>query len=92
MHGGRPHHSSHDALLTQILVFDIIQKKRQRGSIINMDATQCYDRIFSHLSVITMAWLGVPRNYMCAFAQTIHKMKHKVKQPMGSQKAAFPTT
>ena len=60
MHRGRAHRTTTDALVTQQLVNDISKQTLTSITVMNLDATKCYDRIFPAFATLTMARMGAP--------------------------------
>ncbi|HIC43781.1 MAG TPA: hypothetical protein EYO73_05695 [Sulfurimonas sp.] len=83
MHGGWQHRSTHHALLMQQLSCNIAQQQRSKISVLNLDASKCFDRIFPHLAIPTMSRLGAPRSLCIALAKILRNMTHKVRTAQG---------
>ena len=78
MHGGRANRTTTDALITQQLVNDISRQTLRPLTVMNLDATKCYDRIFPAFATLTMARMGAPIKIGETISKTIQSMEHKV--------------
>lgn len=78
MHGGCTGRTTHDALHTQNLTYNISLKSKTDLTSISLDATKCFDRIFPNVATIALSRLGLPLNVGISIAKTIEEMKHKV--------------
>ena len=83
MHGGLKGKSTHDALLTQQLTYNITQQQRSSCASLNLDATKCFDRIFPNLMVPALERIGTPHNTCVTIAKTLRHMKHRVRTAHG---------
>ena len=83
MHGGRQKRTAQQALLTQQLTFNISRQKRLQYSVINLDATKCFDRIYPNLAVITMTKIGSPKGMIVSLAKTLNGMQHRIRTAHG---------
>lgn len=84
MYGGRPHFSTHDALMHQNLAFNIIQQTFKKGSLINLDASKCFDKIYPKFSNISLQRIGVHPNISLVFSKTTKNMQHQINTAYGT--------
>ena len=90
MHGGRQHRTAHDAMITQQLLINIAAQQQRSVTILNLDASKCYDRIFPNIANIALRRLGLPKGVTNAFTKTLVNMKHHVKTIYGISKQYIP--
>ena len=86
MHGGRKNHSAHNAFLTQQLPYNIIQQERRPGVMLNLDASNCFDKIYPNLAVPALVRIGAPRNLCLSLLKKLKHMSHKVLTSHGLSK------
>ena len=79
MHGVRRGHTDHDALVTQQINIDIATQYRHPGNILNLYASNFFDRLFPGMSAIAMRRVGVPKTVTTSLMMTISKMSHRVR-------------
>ena len=87
MYGGRPQLSELYALMHQNLTFDWKKLTVAPSSLINLDASKCFDRIYPNLANIALQRIGIHPNIATIFSETAIKMKHQIKTVHG----LFPT-
>lgn len=61
MHGGLNNHSAQTAILTQQLTCNVSQQYRTPCSILVLDDSKCFDRIFPNIVSITLQRIGSPK-------------------------------
>ena len=86
MYGGISGRSTHDALMTQQLTYNIVQQRCQQCSSLNLDTTKFFDRIFPSLMVPALERIGAPHNACVTIANTLRHMQHRVKTAHGISK------
>ena len=89
MYGIRPQMSTHDALMHQCLQLDITQQMHSKASLVNLDATKCFDNIFPNLANIALQILGIHEKITTLFAKTARTMCHRIKTAYGVSKTVL---
>lgn len=83
MHGGRPKRSTTDALMTKTLLTDLAIQQQKAATIINLDASKFFDRIYPHVGNIGLRRLGAPKNLCISVNRTQRMMEHRVRTAYG---------
>ena len=62
MHGGRTGRSTHEPIISQILLFDTARQTKTGLVCMNLDAESCYDRMMPNYGTIALTRLGLPQS------------------------------
>ena len=89
MYGGFPQLSTLDALMHQNLTFDIQQQTFTTSSLINLDASKFFDRIYPDLENISLQILGIHKHIVTIFAETSINTHHQIKTNYGIFPGSF---
>ena len=83
MHGGGKNHSDHEALLTQQVTCNVSQQYRIPCSILTLDASKCFDKIYPNIGSIALWRVGAPSSMCNCLMRTITTMSHRVRTAYG---------
>ena len=83
MYGRRPHLSTTDALYHQKILYDISAQTFHPTSLINIDASKCFDKIYPNLENIYLHHIGVHPHLSTVFSNTTKHMSHTIKKSYG---------
>ena len=88
-YGARKGRSTHGALMTYQLNFGLAQLNKRNISILDSDATGCYDRIPHNLLSIAQQRMGCRKPFAMSHAKTLHNMIHRILTAHGVSSANF---
>lgn len=83
MFGGRQNFSTHDALMCQELTFNLQAHILKQGTIINLDDSKCFNKIYPNLENIALRNIGVHPNVETIFTENDNNMSHKISTHNG---------
>lgn len=83
MYGGRPKMSTHNSLMSQTLSYDIQSQLLKTGTLINIDASKCFDKIYPNLANIALQRIGIHPSLAILFSETSKKMTHQITTHQG---------
>lgn len=83
MYGGLPHLGTTDALYHQNLLMDLSAQTFTPTSIIKLDASKCYDRIYPNLSNISLQHIDAHPHIATVYWQTTKEMIHHINTAYG---------
>eukprot|EP00957_Ditylum_brightwellii_P141487 10778624-Ditylum_brightwellii.AAC.1 len=87
--GNRKGWTALDALLLKVVTMDCLHLFRLNGTILNNDATACYDQMILKISSLHVQSLGLPDNATKCSVLLNHNMKHYVKTNTGITKEFY---
>ena len=73
MYGGRPKKSTHDDLMSQTLSYDIQSQSLKSGTLINIDTSKCFDKIYPNLENIALQRIGIHPSLAIMCSETSEK-------------------
>ena len=83
IHGGRKQCTSHDTLLTQQLIINIEAQQHRPVTILNLDDSKCYNRIFPNVDNIALQRLVLSMLTTNKLTKPLIQMKHHIKTAYG---------
>ena len=75
--------TAEDAVLHQVLAYDIAQKKQTLLIVASVDAAQCYDRIAHGIAALSMRAVKVPENSIHCMLKPIQEMEFFIHNAFG---------
>ena len=75
--------TSEDAILHQVLAYDIARQKRAPFIVASVDAAQCYDRIAHAMAALTLRASKVPDSSVHCMLQPIRDMEFYIRTGFG---------
>jgi len=78
-HGGRKGWQGQSAALKKKLTIDVARHYKEPMVIIDKDATACYDRIVTHLVILTLIKMGMPTTHGKFMKNFLSEAEYKVK-------------
>ena len=75
--------TAEDAVLHQVLAYDIAQQKRTPLIVASVDAAQCYDRIAHSIAELSMRAAKVPENSIHCMLKPIREMEFFIRTAFG---------
>jgi len=78
--------TAEDAILHQVLAYDIARQKRAPFIVASVDASQCYDRISHAMAALTLRASKVPASSVHCMLQPIRDMEFYVRTAFGESK------
>ena len=88
-YGARKGRNTHGALMIYQSNFGLAQLLKRNISILDSDATGCYDRIPHNLLTIAQQRIGCRKEFCVAHAKTLHHMVHKILTAHGISSKDF---
>lgn len=79
MFGGRPKSSTGDAIISHQILPYLSMYKRSPTTIISLDESKCFDRIFPVTANIVLQYLGASPNVGIVLNKVLCGMKHQVR-------------
>ena len=83
LYGSRKGKSTHEALITVRVIYDMARAQRDYLVSIFNDLKGCYDRVRPALNTVTTRRMGLPRNVAVCHAKTLRNMEHHVRTSFG---------
>ena len=83
LYGSRKNKSTHEALITLRVIYDMARLERCHMVSLFNDLKGCYDRIRPALNTITTRRMGCPAEMAVCHARTVRLMKHRVRTAAG---------
>ena len=89
LHGGLPKRSTHDALLSQQIIIDITNQSNQSGTLLNVDASKCFDRIYGNMENISLQRIGLHELTGNTISTATKNTQHHVRTSYGDSNNYF---
>lgn len=89
MHGVHNRRTAHDTLITQKITINIAKQKQIPGTILNLDVSKCFDKLFPNMSALDFKSVVTPKCFCCVLMKTISNMKQKVRTAHGVSKIIY---
>ena len=87
--GSRPGTQATSAALLKVLSFDLVRLTRCEGTVLNNDATACYDRILPAISQLCCRRLGLPVSAAKFMLEFLRSAEYHVKTQHGVSKECY---
>ena len=75
--------TAEDAILQQILVYDITRQLKRPLMVASVDAAQCYDRVAHTMTALTLRAYKVRQSSVMGMLQPIQNMEHYLRMGYG---------
>lgn len=83
MYGFHPNNSTQYDLFHQNMTLDIHQQQYNKVTLLNLDASKFFDRIFTNIANISLQGIGVNKKITTIFSKKAHTMTHRINTSYG---------
>ena len=79
--------TAEDAVLHQVLAYDIARQKRALLIVVSVDALQCYDRVSHAMAALTLRASKVPKSSVNCMLKPIREMEFYIRTAYGESES-----